>query len=272
MSETEIKPRSEASVEIISKSVLMGREIDVYGTPDEPLFKAKDVAEWIGHTNASKMVADAELGEDDYKMVTLSTLTNSYSALMLTEDGLYEVFMQSRKPIAKQFKKGVKDILKQIRRTGSFTAVPKAAPCYITTNKEDEVKARMVWVKGCKELLNLNDSSTLKLMKDVAAPLGLPSPDYVPSKGLMHSATALLKKHGVKMSSAAFNKVLEKFGIIERKTREGRTGKIHKWAWLPDKHSQYGENVVSPECPNQTQIQWYDDRFLDVLDITGIKH
>lgn len=117
MSETEIKPRSEASVEIISKSVLMGREIDVYGTPDEPLFKAKDVAEWIGHTNASKMVADAELGEDDYKMVTLSTLTNSYSALMLTEDGLYEVFMQSRKPIAKQFKKGVKDILKQIRRT-----------------------------------------------------------------------------------------------------------------------------------------------------------
>lgn len=148
----------------------------------------------------------------------------------------------------------------------------KAAPCYITTNKEDEVKARMVWVKGCKELLNLNDSSTLKLMKDVAAPLGLPSPDYVPSKGLMHSATALLKKHGVKMSSAAFNKVLEKFGIIERKTREGRTGKIHKWAWLPDKHSQYGENVVSPECPNQTQIQWYDDRFLDVLDITGIKH
>lgn len=148
----------------------------------------------------------------------------------------------------------------------------KAAPYYITTNKEDEVKARMVWVKGCKELLNLNDSSTLKLMKDVAAPLGLPSPDYVPSKGLMHSATALLKKHGIKMSSAAFNKVLEKSGIIERKTREGRTGKIHKWAWLPDKHSQYGENVVSPECPNQTQIQWYDDRFLDVLDITGIKH
>lgn len=268
MSETEIKPRSEASVEIICKSVLMGREIDVYGTPDEPLFKAKDVAEWIGHTNASKMVADAELGEDDYKMVTLSTLTNSYSALMLTEDGLYEVFMQSRKPIAKQFKKGVKDILKQIRRTGSFTAVPLEKQPKASSLLEDRLKAA-TWAVG---FLNMNESSRLKLAKAVLDPLGLPSPDYVPSKGLMHSATALLKKHGVKMSSAAFNKVLEKFGIIERKTREGRTGKIHKWAWLPDKHSQYGENVVSPECPNQTQIQWYDDRFLDVLDIAGIKY
>ena len=32
----------------------------------------------------------------------------------LTEDGLYEVLMQSRKPQAKQFKKGVKEILKSI--------------------------------------------------------------------------------------------------------------------------------------------------------------
>lgn len=133
---------------------------------------------------------------------------------------------------------------------------------------EDRLKAA-TWAVG---FLNMNEASRLRLAKAVLDPLGLPSPDYVPSKGLMHSATALLKKNGIKMSSAAFNKVLEKSGIIERKTREGRTGKIHKWAWLPDKHSQYGENVVSPECPNQTQIQWYDDRFLDVLDITGIKH
>lgn len=41
---------------------------------------------------------------------------------MLTEDGLYEVLMQSRKPIAKQFKKGVKAILKEIRQTGGYLA------------------------------------------------------------------------------------------------------------------------------------------------------
>ena len=41
----------------------------------------------------------------------------------LTEDGLYEVLMQSRKPIAKAFKKEVKQILKQIRMTGGYIPV-----------------------------------------------------------------------------------------------------------------------------------------------------
>lgn len=41
---------------------------------------------------------------------------------MLTENGLYEVLMQSRKPIAKQFKKGVKAILKEIRTNGGYIA------------------------------------------------------------------------------------------------------------------------------------------------------
>ena len=38
----------------------------------------------------------------------------------LTEDGLYEVLMQSRKPIAKQFKHEVKQILKDIRKHGIY--------------------------------------------------------------------------------------------------------------------------------------------------------
>lgn len=41
---------------------------------------------------------------------------------MVTENGLYEVLMQSRKPIAKQFKKGVKAILKEIRTNGGYIA------------------------------------------------------------------------------------------------------------------------------------------------------
>ena len=106
--------------EVINRSNLLGREIDVYGTPNEPLFKAKDVAEWIGHSNASKMVSDAQLDEGERITATLGTLTNSYTALMLSEDGLYEVLMQSRKPIAKQFKKGIKYILKQIRTNGGY--------------------------------------------------------------------------------------------------------------------------------------------------------
>ena len=50
----------------------------------------------------------------------------------LTEDGLYEVLMQSRKPIAKQFKKEVKTLLKNIRK-GMFSQK------YNTIDREKEL-------------------------------------------------------------------------------------------------------------------------------------
>ena len=60
-------------------------------------------------------------------MVTI-TIGNSdgkpHKQWFLTEDGLYEVLMQSRKPIAKQFKKKVKEILKEIRKTGQYVVKP----------------------------------------------------------------------------------------------------------------------------------------------------
>ena len=40
----------------------------------------------------------------------------------MKEDGDYEVLMQSNLPTAKQFKKGVKAILKEIRKTGGYIA------------------------------------------------------------------------------------------------------------------------------------------------------
>lgn len=52
----------------------------------------------------------------------VDTLGGNQQVWFLTEDGLYEVLMQSRKPIAKEFKKGVKEILKTIRKTGGYLA------------------------------------------------------------------------------------------------------------------------------------------------------
>lgn len=107
-------------LKVIEQREVLGKDFKIYGTVDEPLFLAKDVSNWIGHSNTSKMVKDAELEEYETEKHTLSTLTNSYSALFLTEDGLYEVLMQSRKPIARSFKKKVKEILKDIRKHGMY--------------------------------------------------------------------------------------------------------------------------------------------------------
>lgn len=121
----------------LKQSELLGHQFTVYGTPENPLFRAKDVAEIIEHPNVSVMM---NMVDDDEKGVKqLLTPGGNQQVWMLTEDGLYEVLMQSRKPIAKQFKKGVKQILHEVRTTGG----------YIATHAEDtpeEIMARALTI------------------------------------------------------------------------------------------------------------------------------
>ena len=107
-------------IAVLKQSELCGRTFQVYGTPEDPLFSAVQVAEIIDHSQVSKLVNMVD--EDERLMGTLFLSGQNRETWMLTESGLYEVLMQSRKPIAKQFKKGVKAILKEIRQTGGYLA------------------------------------------------------------------------------------------------------------------------------------------------------
>ena len=107
-------------IQVLKQTELLGRRLTVYGTAQEPLFLAKDIAEWIEHSNPAAMLNTVDDDEKGIRIVY--TLGGDQKVNVLTEDGLYEVLMQSRKPIAKQFKKGVKQILKEIRTTGGYIA------------------------------------------------------------------------------------------------------------------------------------------------------
>lgn len=128
-----------SNLSVLHEQVVLGKEFVVYGTKEEPLFLAKDVAEWIDYAfkdarrinrDVSKMLSTVDddekmkctikLGGEDYSHGGIRENTEMW---FLTEDGLYEVLMQSRKPIAKTFKKQVKQILKQIRTTGGYIPV-----------------------------------------------------------------------------------------------------------------------------------------------------
>jgi prophage antirepressor-like protein len=109
--------------EIISQQEVLGKDFKVYGDWENPLFKAIDVAEWIdysktsqGYYNVSKMLMTVD--DDDKTTITIGN--SGGKSAFLTEDGLYEVLMQSRKPIAKAFKKEVKKILKSVRKHGAY--------------------------------------------------------------------------------------------------------------------------------------------------------
>ncbi|WP_238323668.1 BRO-N domain-containing protein [Virgibacillus salexigens] len=93
---------------------------------------AKDVAEMIGHSDTRKMVVSVD--EDEKLMGTLFLSGQNRNTWFLTEDGLYEVLMQSRKPIAKAFKKEVKVMLKSIRKHGAYMTEDTVA-CQLHTKK-----------------------------------------------------------------------------------------------------------------------------------------
>ena len=93
---------------------LMGKTFNVYGTVEEPLFRAKDVADWIEHSNVSAMLQSID--EDEKLTINIAySEQNKHNELFLTENGVYEVLMLSRKPVAKEFKKEVKKMLHALR-------------------------------------------------------------------------------------------------------------------------------------------------------------
>lgn len=102
-------------------------------------------------------------------------------------------------------------------------SISQSRPSSVTPTK---VRAGIEWVKGVSEMLNLNDVSKLSLLEKVATPLGLPLPDYVPSKGVMKSATDLLNEKGYKVSRNQFYKRAIELGYIERISRKSSKGKI----------------------------------------------
>lgn len=109
---------------VIQETVILGKSIQMYGSIEYPLFLAKDVASWIEYSisNVSKMLKSVDSDEKTIRKFCTSGSNYQTEGWFLTEDGLYEVCMQSRKSIAKQMKKEIKHYLKSIRLTGA--AIP----------------------------------------------------------------------------------------------------------------------------------------------------
>lgn len=107
-------------LQVIEQREILGKQLTMYGDFEEPLFLAKEVAEWIEYdvSSINKMLNNVD--EDEKVRNIIPTLGGKQETWFLTEDGVYEVLMQSRKPIAKQFKKEVKSVLKSIRKYGIY--------------------------------------------------------------------------------------------------------------------------------------------------------
>lgn len=84
------------------------------------------------------------------------------------------------------------------------------------------------------------------------------------------SATELLKKHGVGIGAAKFNKLLEQHGYLETRTRQSSSGTTKTYKAVTDKGLVYGKNITSASNPRETQPHWYVGSFGDLLEVVGV--
>ena len=111
-----MKKVDEKDLAEVKAVTVLNTNFNMYGTVDDPLFLAVDVAEMIEYS-ADKTHQMLELVDDDEKLTdTIYRAGQKREVWFLTENGLYELLMQSRKPLAKRFKLEIKKILRQMRR------------------------------------------------------------------------------------------------------------------------------------------------------------
>ena len=128
-------------IQVFNQQEVLGKNFSIYGDAENPLFLAKDVAEWIEHKDVTSMLRNTDENEKELRL--LSGTGQSREMWCLTEDGLYEVLMLSRKPIAKVFKKKVKEILKSIRKTGHYET-PEYKLMLETKDQLEDMKKMLV--------------------------------------------------------------------------------------------------------------------------------
>ena len=200
---TEVASRNE--LKVISTSNLLGREINVYGSAENPLFLAKDVAEWIEYdmSSVNKLV---NLVDDDEKVRKIvPTLGGPQEAWFLTEDGLYEILMQSRKLIARQFKKGIKEILKSIRKHGAYMTEQTLeqallSPDYLIrlANQLKDERQRRIEAEEEKQQLSLeNKKQAEQIAEDAPRVLFSKAVETAKRSCLMAELAKILQQNGV---------------------------------------------------------------------------
>ena len=256
-------------VKVIDARQVLGKDFKIYGTVENPLFLAKDVASWLDMdtSNASRMIKNVDEEE------CITTRHNMTNATFLTEDGLYEVLMQSRKPIAKQFKKEVKKILKQIRLTGGYV-----------NNDDMFINTYLPFADDTTKLLFKSTLETVRKQNTIIEEQK-PKVEYhdtVLYSNKFKPTSDISKDFGI--SAQQLNKILNELHVQFKKNKNWRL--YHEYDWLINeqyadyKIDEYGQQLRWSELGRKFIIkklldtEEYQDVIPDMyksLDLNSVK-
>ena len=182
---------------------------------------------------------------------------NTIKYLNLTQDEAMQMGMRESKTIRKQVIKWLREL---------------SAP--VVTNIEEQ----MIFAKYAIEGLNLQGSALLGVYQNIQANNGIPNmlPVYAidaPEENALssmptHSASYLLKERDKPISSQAFNKLAAASGYLKKMERPSTNEAGFKKFWsITDKGLDYGKNMTTPKNEKETQPNWYDHKFDELLEI-----
>ena len=234
-------------MERIGVTEILGREIEFYNTWEEPLFIAGEVAKWLDERDG--VTVSRKVDEEEKLIHTICVSGQSRETTMLTEDGLYEALMKSRKDIAKDLKKQIKAYLKQIRKTGGTVEEGREADFinnYFPSFSE-EVKLSMV-----QDLLRTN-----KELKPKAEYC-----DAVLNPTNLKTTTDIAKDLG--MSAKALNKILNEKGIIYPKKVDGKTKGWYLYSEYDKLVPEYADYKINE---HGQQLKWTEKGRQFILEL-----
>ena len=178
---------------------------------------------------------------------------------------MYPLIGKANNEKATQFMLWVGKVIAEIRQNGSYTLTPKTH-----IEEVDNAKAEIQLMAITADILKFNDNSKLMLAHEIYKNNNISEkylPAYTPSKGVLKSATELLKEHNADISVIKFNKKLVELGILKECTRQSTKDKtkVKKFKNLVD--TTWGENETSPRNPKETQPLYYENKFKELLEI-----
>lgn len=207
-------------IEIIKEQELLGKEFRIYGSVENPLFLAKEVTDWIDYSGRTGQLLNT-VDEDEKLTHTIYASGQNREMWFLTEDGVYEVLMQSRKPIAKEFKKKVKEILKSIRKTGGYvgnedTFVNTYLP-FADDNTKALFKMTLQTVREQNEVINKQNKQLIEQKPMVTfAERCLKSKDSI----LVRQLAKIITNEGYKIGQNKLYDKLREWGLILKGSTE----------------------------------------------------
>lgn len=145
-------------MEIISTNNFNGFKLNVYGTIDKPIFKAKEVGKILGLKNIRENLQDVP---DRLKLTVRETYSDgkTHPVSYIREPALYRITFRSNKKIAQNFVNWItEEVLPSIRKTGSYELKPQHIrvnhQMYIT-NEASLQKEVISFLRTKKDVLSL---------------------------------------------------------------------------------------------------------------------